>query len=201
MISYGNAKVGEIPSFSISTQSCDMIPGPALQDCKKRCYARRHVEIYPNVVARYMMNLKLTRDPMFVAFMDQDIKASKKIQKVGVFRWHVAGDFYSQEYLDKANELARLNPNILFYAYTKAFHLDWSHRPMNFLVRISDDKGIWTGDYGKYDGVARVYDKTAACPAGFVPCGAQRVDGMTCAKCRLCASQKGRGCNVGFKRH
>lgn len=113
-------------------------------------------------------------------------------------RIHVAGDFYCNEYLMKWFEIIKLNPNIVFYGYSKAYNLDWSGRPPNLIMRLSDDKGIWSAHYPNFDAVAVVYDPKSPCPTGFIPCGAQRVAGMTCAQCRLCAGKKG---NVGFKRH
>lgn len=198
MISPGNSKMGALPSFSISTASCDLIPGPAEQDCKKHCYAKRHIEIYPSARASYERNYVATQTDLFINEMNLEIRLNKVVQKCGLLRWHVAGDFYDQAYLERVFKICALNPNVLFYGYTKAHKLDWSRCPPNLIMRLSDDKGIWQAYYQNFDAVARVYDPKSACPAGFIPCGAQRVKGMTCAKCRLCAGKKG---NVGFKKH
>ena len=198
MISPGNTKMGALPSFSISTASCDLIPGPDEQGCKKHCYAKRHIEIYPSAKKSYARNYVATQTDLFSAEMDLEIKTNKTVQKAGIIRWHVAGDFYDQNYLNRVFEICKLNPNILFYGYTKAYNLDWTLRPANLIMRLSDDKGIWGAHYGKFDAVATVYDPNQPCPKGFIPCGSQRVPGMTCAQCRLCAGRKG---NVGFKRH
>ena len=201
MISPGNSKMGALPSFSISTLSCDMIPGPDEQGCKKHCYAKRHIEIYPSAKASYLRNFEISQGPDFEALMIAEIQANKPLKKIGILRIHVAGDFYCQDYIDKWIRIAKANPTISFYAYTKAYNLDFSARPDNFVMKLSDDKDLWKSRQGDFDGVARVYDPTQACPAGFVPCGAQRVAGMTCAKCRLCTGKLGRKANVGFKRH
>jgi hypothetical protein len=198
MISPGNRKLGELPSFSISTESCDLIPGPDEQGCKKICYAKRHIEIYPSAKAAYQRNFAMTMSDAFVTMMDCEIKSNPRIQQLGLMRWHVAGDFYDQSYLDRVFKVCELNPSIFLFGYTKAYHLDWSRRPANLIMRLSDDKGIWQDHYQKFDAVARVYDPNSECPAGFIPCAAQRVKGMTCAKCRLCTGKKG---NVGFKKH
>ena len=198
MISPGNSKMGTLPSFSISTASCDLIPGPEEQGCKKYCYAKRHIEIYPSANAAYSRNFALTMTDAFIGLMDAEIKSNKKLQKQGLLRWHVAGDFYDQDYLERAFKICEHNPSILFYGYSKAYNLDWTRRPANLIMRLSDDKGIWQNHYSKFDAIARVYDPKTTCPAGFIPCGAQRVAGMTCAKCKLCTGKKG---NVGFKKH
>ena len=201
MISPGNSKMGALPSFSISTLSCDMIPGPDEQGCKKHCYAKRHIEIYPAAKASYLRNFECSKQPEFEALMNIEIQTSKVVKKIGILRIHVAGDFYSQDYIDKWIRIAKANPTISFYAYTKAYTLDFSARPDNFVMKLSDDKDIWRPYQSRFDGVARVYEPDAPCPAGFVACGAQRVAGMTCAKCRLCTGKLGRKANVGFKRH
>jgi len=57
-----------------------------------------------------------------------------------ILRWHVAGDFYSQKYFDAALEIARLYPQISFYAYTKSLPF-WVMRldviPDNFILTAS----------------------------------------------------------------
>jgi len=200
-ISDGNMKLGALPSFSISTEACDLIPGPEAQGCKAHCYAKKLERIYPSARARYKTNFADSQLPTFVSTMNTEIKAHKKLQKIGIMRVHVAGDFYSQKYVDDWMEIARANPNVSFYAYTKAFNLDFSARPDNFVMKLSDDKNLWPNEHSRFDGVARVYEPDQPCPKGFVPCGSQRVKGMTCAQCRLCTGKLGRKANVGFKRH
>lgn len=55
-------------------------------------------------------------------------------------RAHVSGDFFSQKYFDAWMEVARRNPNRLFYAYTKALPF-WVNRletiPKNFKLTAS----------------------------------------------------------------
>jgi len=198
IISPGNSKLGEMPSFSICTASCDLIPGPNEQGCKVHCYAKRIERRSPSARAAYAINYEITKTDAFIAIMDVAIKTNKQVQRMKLLRWHVAGDFYDQAYLERTFELCKLNPSIFLFGYTKAYHLDWSRRPANLIMRLSDDKGIWQDHYQNFDAVARVYDPNSGCPAGFIPCGAQRVKGMTCAKCRLCTGKKG---NVGFKKH
>ena len=59
---------------------------------------------------------------------------------VGVVRIHVAGDFFNQDYFDAWLQIAVLNPNTLFYAYTKSLQY-WVNRlgviPDNFVLTAS----------------------------------------------------------------
>jgi hypothetical protein len=63
--------------------------------------------------------------------MDEEISKKRGLKAV---RIHGSGDFYSQEYLDKWISIAKINPSIRFYCYTKSLHLDWSNLPANFVV-------------------------------------------------------------------
>ena len=58
----------------------------------------------------------------------------------GVVRIHVAGDFFNQDYFDAWLQIAVLNPNTLFYAYTKSLQY-WVNRlgviPDNFVLTAS----------------------------------------------------------------
>lgn len=200
-ISNGNMKVGLLASFSISTKSCDMIPGPEEQNCKAHCYAKKLERLYTNTRKRYEKNFEDSMTSTFVDVMDVEIKTHKRLQASGIMRIHVAGDFYSNEYLKKWFEIIARNPNINFYGYTKSYNLDWSGKPSNLVMKLSDDKDLWPAEQSKFDGVARVYEPDQPCPKGFVPCGSQRVKGMTCAQCKMCTGKLGRKANVGFKRH
>lgn len=61
-------------------------------------------------------------------------------KNAGVIRMHAAGDFFSQDYFDAWLALAKLNPDILFYGYTKALPY-WVNRigmiPENFILTAS----------------------------------------------------------------
>jgi hypothetical protein len=50
-----------------------------------------------------------------------DIEINKK--KADAVRIHDSGDFYNNEYIEKWVNIAMLNPNVNFYAYTKSIPL------------------------------------------------------------------------------
>ena len=54
-----------------------------------------------------------------------------------VVRWHDAGDFFSKEYLNLAFDVARANPEVQFYAYTKVAAVATSDKPDNFIINFS----------------------------------------------------------------
>jgi hypothetical protein len=107
--------------------------------CEFRCYSASQEAQYPNVYRQRKKNWQTIKRA----------KTKDKIVKlilgslpgnIGVLRWHVAGDFFSQAYFDAALEVARRRPDILFYAYTKAIGW-WFNRldtiPNNFVLTAS----------------------------------------------------------------
>lgn len=54
-----------------------------------------------------------------------------------VMRWHDAGDFMSDSYLALAIKIAKMNPDVLFYAYTKIANAALSILPDNFIINWS----------------------------------------------------------------
>lgn len=117
-----NSKLKKSPGFydwSIrAIMSC-----PGADTCKKYCYARKGTYSWTNTIEAQVKKFKATRRDDFVGLMDIDIKKKRKIKAV---RIHSAGDMHSQLYLDKWTKLAALNPDILFYCYSKSLHLDWT---------------------------------------------------------------------------
>jgi hypothetical protein len=60
--------------------------------------------------------------------------------KCKAIRIHASGDFFNQSYFDMWIELAKINPNIEFWAYTKSIQY-WVNRlddiPINFILTAS----------------------------------------------------------------
>jgi len=132
-ISRGNSKLGKfIPIFSLPPHVTCSNATPL---CTKYCYSNKAWRQYPRV--------RETRNKNFIASMQDDFvdRMVEKIQymNIMVFRVHESGDFYSNEYLQKWFEIVRRIPNIKFFAWSKAWNLDWSEKPGNFIVYWS----IW----------------------------------------------------------
>lgn len=110
-----------------------------IRDGKKtqfRCFSASQEVIFPSVYKLRKHNFDLLRDT----------KDKKRLildslpQNIGVLRYHVGGDFFSQEHFDAAIEVANLRPDVLFYAYTKSL-LYWLMRrrriPSNLILTAS----------------------------------------------------------------
>ena len=83
-----------------------------------RCYAASDEARSPQVRAARHWNFDLlkheTEEEMF-----RRLQASLP-KKAKIIRIHVSGDFFNQKYFNAWARIARNNPHILFYAYTKS---------------------------------------------------------------------------------
>jgi len=74
-----------------------------------------------------------------------------------VIRWHDVGDFFSEEYLEFAIDVAKRSPDVMFYAYTKSpGAYNSSNLPPNFVMRFSDG-----GNKASQDGVDMTKARTS----------------------------------------
>jgi len=83
---------------------------PMAGKCKEICYASKGCYRFPVVRKAHKYNLDITKRKDFVSLAVSELKR-KKAQYI---RPHDSGDFYSQDYLNKWKEIARLIPNKVF---------------------------------------------------------------------------------------
>jgi hypothetical protein len=82
-----------------------------------------------------------------------DLIDSALPKNAGIVRIHSAGDYFSPEYFDAWLAVARLNPDILFYSYTKALPY-WVNR-----ISMIPDNFVLTASYGgRRDDMIETYD-------------------------------------------
>lgn len=111
LIQKGNSKLHNCYMFNLpaSMEICGRI-------CKG-CYAIKEQVRFPAVMQ--------ARSNRFIASMKDDFSFSINNElnnlrkRPKFFRVHASGDFYSQEYINHWAVIARTNPDITFYAYTK----------------------------------------------------------------------------------
>lgn len=86
--------------------------------CREHCYALKgQYQANKKVIdACYNHNLEASRQDNFVLKICLEIKSHKNLKYI---RIHAAGDFYSQEYIEKWTWIAYLNPQVKFLAFTK----------------------------------------------------------------------------------
>ena len=122
------------------------------------------------------------------------LASSKRKYKIDTVRVHESGDFYSQKYVDKWMEIAKLFQRVKFYAYTKSYKFDFSIRPNNFKIKLSLDptsKEEALEYVPLFDGVTWISD-TGEEMSEFITCPG------SCKKCSVCVNTSA---NVEFKKH
>lgn len=105
-----------------------------------RCYAASQEVLYANVRKSRWENYEVLKaigkNPIGLA----DIINDSLPKKAKIVRIHSSGDFFTQEYFDAWLIVAKNNPNVLFYAYTKSLRF-WVKRltniPKNFVLTAS----------------------------------------------------------------
>ena len=118
---------------------------PGAGSCKVDCFAMKGGKIQftgpwlsDGRILTYLLN-----DPSgFFNKLDKEIKKEEKLgDRDGytvTIRWHDAGDFFSPEYARLAFDLARANPDVMFYAYTKIGDIVLADKPANFMINWSE---------------------------------------------------------------
>ena len=108
------AKLNNVRLFEFNLPAVSTCP--FADTCKKICYADQGTFKYPVVQAKYHSNYELTKNKdLFIKVVQSEL-IKKRIEYV---RIHSSGDFYNLKYLKSWLEIARNNPNIIFYGYTK----------------------------------------------------------------------------------
>lgn len=89
--------------------------------CQFRCFSASQEILFPAVRKARQHNLSLIKTAKTVNRITKLILDSLP-KDTGVVRLHVAGDFFSIDYLRAVYQVAFLRPGIVFYGYTKSLH-------------------------------------------------------------------------------
>ncbi len=115
-VSRWNTKVGVLPSFSLPVlKTC---PGKT-EFCSRLCYGLNGRFTRQKMREIYQSNLEASKQADFVGRIVREILKTK----VGVFRLHVVGDFYSVEYVEKWLEIADRLPDVKFFGSTRSWRV------------------------------------------------------------------------------
>ena len=190
-ISPGNTKLGPIPSFSLPpVWTC---PG-CTELCARICYAKLVYTRYKRTRACWNGNFEAVKVRTWEDMMIHHIHCLN----TRLFRIHVGGDFFSQEYLDGWIKVCAEFPDIQFVAFTKSFDLDYSAAPGNLNI-------IWSvfpdSDFESIPDGPRAYTLIPGheYPEGLL-CDAVRCAGG-CVSCGICFYSNSNGLNMAFDAH
>ena len=139
-ISKGNRKMGEIKSVSLPpvvtcAENCT---------CAKKCYAMKMCRLYKNVKESYNRNLEIfNNNPTEYWEQVNDALCTSRF-----FRFHVAGDIPTYEYLIDMIDAARNNPHCDILVFTKRYGFinkaldNGIEIPMNLHLMFSEWEGM-----------------------------------------------------------
>lgn len=117
---------------------------PGAGVCKIYCYARKggyvqwkNSSLSQTKIVNYLLNDPDGFKNKLTAEISKEKTAKEKKGVKIAIRWHDAGDFFSEDYLKLAYDVARNFPDIQFYAYTKMASVAASEKPNNFIINFS----------------------------------------------------------------
>ena len=93
-------------------------------DTEFRCFAASGEAVYPSLREMVWFNLGLIKDAL-VDGVDAcaDLICESLPKKFDIMRVHVGGDYFNEKYLQAWIEVAKRNPERIFYSYSKSLHL------------------------------------------------------------------------------
>ena len=187
LLQSGNSKLGKdilmfnIPAdISICGRKC---PG---------CYSYKAYQIYPNVLPAQQKRYTASLQDNFVDIITTELQALLKRKTYKYVRWHAsAGEFYSQDYVNKVTAIAQAFPTVTFYAYTKRLkHFDFS-----ILSSLPNFILINSLHFGGLN-----YGSISTAPTGAFICPSHT--GATCGQsCTYCMSKLAQANSVFFPKH
>jgi hypothetical protein len=121
-------------------------------DTEFRCFSASQEVVYTNVYNLRKGNFDALRGCTTVESM-VDLIQSAFPKNAGIIRIHVAGDFFNRLYFLAWLEIARKNPSVLFYAYTKQLPLVIENAD-----KIPDNLVLTASRGGKYDEMIEIHD-------------------------------------------
>ena len=92
---------------------------PFAGKCLFDCYAKKGMYRFSNVERALSKRYEASKEENFVQRITSELAKVKPGKQIYI-RIHDSGDFYSPAYFAKWLEIARLNPGVRFYAYTKS---------------------------------------------------------------------------------
>ena len=105
-----------------------------------RCFSASQEALLPSVYRRRKHNYDTLRG---LHLNDMIHRLNQDLPKdLGILRFHVGGDFFNSDYFFAALNLAMMNPDKLFYAYTKSLkywlkYREWTEQIHNFVLTAS----------------------------------------------------------------
>lgn len=136
LLGMGNRKLGEV-IFTFTLPAVKTCPGRS-KLCEKVCYALRgHLRMVLDA-GHYDPKYQASLGDDFVERMIREIR----FRQCQIVRLHVAGDFYSAEYVRKWIAIVTACPNVRFFVYTRSWRVAEIRPDINKLARLKNIR-VW----------------------------------------------------------
>lgn len=161
------------------------------------CYAMKAQRIYHHSSVPYRDDrLQASQQPDFVERITKELRECKK--PIEAVRINESGDFYSQDFIDKWEQIAKQNPSTKFYAFTKR------KREFNF-SKLEQTSNVSIIDSLKHGGLnygAEEEVKQLAKQHGTIVCPATLNKSDKCGiTCNYCFTKEAQDKGVYFVQH
>lgn len=131
------------------------------KDQKFRCFAATSEAVFPSVRKSRWQNFEMLQDAETFEGMRDLIDASVKASGFYAMRVHVSGDFFNRNYFNAWLAAAELNPEVRFYAYTKAIDL-WVERQFVRKLSMPTNFRLIASRGGRHDRLIDKHDLVSA---------------------------------------
>jgi hypothetical protein len=162
------------------------------------CYAVSTQKRWPNVKNKWNSNYEVSKTAGFVDRLNTELKFFE-----GTFsyvRLHGSGEFYSKDYIKKWEEIAKANPQTVFYTYTKRlgeFNFDGLHALPNFVLHNSLLPPYGASNFGEEELMKQQTEKLG----GFL-CPLSKDREQKCGlECVWCMEKENEGTPILFVKH
>ena len=202
MLRQGNSKLSKnIAVFDLPPiETC-----PNCEMCKASCYALKSQRQYKETRAHRQNNWAMTYDRNFTSYIQIELiklKNPKRKYPIKYVRIHSSGDFYSHEYFIKWTDIAYSNPDIIFYAYTKASENCYGDIPANLIIHHSLIESPVTHEKLLNYGTPNYCAQLQHCYDGFICPDTLGHSGIQCGEtCTHCMSARSNEYPVYFIKH
>jgi len=136
-----NAKVVNFGIPALTDRETGKTTCPFAGECANFCYAQKGAYTWSNVHPAFSARYEATKKDNFADLMQSELNKVKP----DYVRVHDSGDYYSPKYIQKWLQIARNNPEIKFYSYTKSMPL-WlpllAELPDNFDIIFSEGSKV-----------------------------------------------------------
>jgi hypothetical protein len=156
------------------------------------CYALKAQKRFPKTVLPYReARLDASKRKDFVSTIVSELKTYKRT--ADVVRIHESGEFYSQEYINKWEAIAKALPNFRFYAFTKRIK-EFNFKKIMSLPNVVIIDSLMHGGLN-YDKIEKLNKSIKICPATVN-------SGIKCDEaCGYCWSKEAQTNGIQFVKH